>query len=61
MDVGLTRRNITVKEIVSVIQGKGYENYDFNSKREGCRYWVKKVLELINNKTLTTDISEAVR
>lgn len=61
IEVGLTRSNITVKEILSVIQEKGYQNYDFNSNGEGCRYWVKKVLELFKEKTLVSNISLAIQ
>lgn len=52
--------SVTVKDLVSAIEDKRYENYGFNEKGIGCRYWVTKVLQLFKEKGFVGSISDVV-
>lgn len=57
------KESITVKDFADVIQGEGYDKYDFNSSGIGCRYWVTKVLELLHERGLIgsySDVTDAL-
>ena len=45
-------KEVTVGEILSLISENHYHAYDFHPTNIGCRFWVKKTLELLANNGL---------
>lgn len=55
-------KEVTVGEILSLISENHYHAYDFHPTNIGCRFWVKKTLELLANNGLVDadDTSQAI-
>lgn len=55
------RGSLTLGDVLSAIREEGYQNYDFNQKGLGCRYWTTKVLQMLQEKGLIGDFSEVLQ